>query len=571
MKPVRLPAAATLALPRWGLVVLCMLYILPGILRRDPWKTDDAAGFGIMWTMAHGSLADWLSPNIAGLSMPNEAPLAFWVGALLIKLLGWLLTDAVAARISVLVFFAIGVSSVWRTAYVLGRRSEAQPLKLAFGGQPAAMDYGRTLADGAVLIYVACLGLLLRSHETATPALHVSLVAAAFYAAACVFDKANRRAAAGLGVALGLLVLARGWTVPLALLITLMILAAVRYRDVTLHLVRTTLPIGVLIPLAWLLAHRALMPDGVEVTEVWLNTNLHMLSWPRLATLGFLAKTLLWYTWPAWPIAAWAAWAWRSQATLHVMLTVSGVAALLLLNLFTASPKDHELLSLLPPLAILATFGLPTLKRGAINAIDWFSVMTLTAIASFIWLGWIAKQTGWPEKLAKNAFKVAPGFQPEFNFIALMVAMGATAGWVMLLRWRLGRQPSVLWRAVVLSTGGLVLCWVLLMTLWLPWLNYAQSYASVAEEMKTHLPETYRCVDTLGVGPAQRASFGYLGGVNFSRSGQAPCELLLVQDDGLRHRGASLKKIEGNLTLLWQGRRPSDRHEFFRLYKRNSP
>ncbi len=571
MKPVRLPAAATLALPRWGLVVLCMLYILPGILRRDPWKTDDAAGFGIMWTMAHGSLADWLSPNIAGLSMPNEAPLAFWVGALLIKLLGWLLTDAVAARISILVFFGIGVASVWRTAYVLGRRNEAQPLKLAFGGQPAAMDYGRTLADGAVLIYVACLGLLLRSHETATPALHVSLVAAAFYAAACVFDKANTRAAAGLGIALGLLVLARGWTVPLALLITLMILAAVRYRDVTLHLVRTTLPIGLLIPLTWLLAHRALMPDGVEVTEVWLNTNLRMLSWPRLATLSFLAKTLLWYTWPAWPIAAWAAWAWRSQATLHVMLTVSGVAALLLLNLFTVSPKDHELLSLLPPLAILATFGLPTLKRGAINAIDWFSVMTLTAIASFIWLGWIAKQTGWPEKLAKNAFKVAPGFQPEFNLLALMVALGTTAGWVMLLRWRLGRQPSVLWRAVVLSTGGLVLCWVLLMTLWLPWLNYAQSYASVAEEMKTHLPETYRCVDTNGVGPAQRASFAYLGGVNFSRSGQARCELLLVQDDGLRHRGASLKKIEGNLTLVWQGRRPSDRHEFFRLYKRNSP
>ena len=253
------------------------------------------------------------------------------------------------------------------------------------------------------------------------------------------------------------------------------------------------------------------------------------------------------------------------------MLTVSGVAALLLLNLFTNSPKDHELLSLLPPLAILATFGLPTLKRGAINAIDWFSVMTLTAMASFIWLGWLAKQTGWPEKLAKNAFKVAPGFQPEFNFLALLVALATTVGWVLLLRWRLGRHPSVLWRAVVLSTGGLVLCWVLLMTLWLPWLNYAQSYATVAAEIEAHLPLDYRCVDTNDVGPAQRASFGYLGHVKFSRDANSQCELLLVQDDGLRRRGAALKKIEGDLTLLWQGRRASDRHEFFRLYKRNSP
>lgn len=570
MKPVRLPAAATLALPRWGLIALCLLYILPGILRRDPWKTDDAAGFGIMWTMAHGTLSDWLSPNIVGLPMPTEAPLAFWIGAVLIKLLGWLLTDSVAARLSILMFFAIGALSVWRTAFVLGRRSEAQPLKLAFGGQPAAIDYGRTLADGALLIYLACLGLLLRSHETATPALHVSLVAAAFYAGACVFDRPNLRAAAGLGATLGLLVLARGWTVPLALLIAMLALAAMRYRDALRELLRMTVPVAVLIPLAWVIAHRALLP-GEAVTNMWLDTNLLMLGTPKLSTLAFLGKTLVWYSWPAWPIAAWAVWAWRSQATLHVMLTVAGVLALLLLSLFTNSPKDHELLSLLPPLAILATFGLPTLKRGAINAIDWFSVMTLSAIAAFIWLVWIAKQTGWPAKLSANALKLAPGFQPEFNGFALMVALATSVGWLLLLRWRLGRRPSVLWRAVVLSTGGLVLCWLLLMTLWLPWLNYAQSYASVANEMGEHLPEDYRCVDTNDVGPAQRASFAYLGKVNFGPEAGKQCDLLLVQDDGLRRRGASMKKIDGNLTLLWQGRRPADRHEFFRLYKRHSP
>ena len=58
MKPVRLPASATLALPRWALFALCLLYILPGLVGRDPWKPDDAAGFGIMWTMANGTLAD---------------------------------------------------------------------------------------------------------------------------------------------------------------------------------------------------------------------------------------------------------------------------------------------------------------------------------------------------------------------------------------------------------------------------------------------------------------------------------------------------------------------------------
>jgi hypothetical protein len=56
---------------------------------------------------------------------------------------------------------------------------------------------------------------------------------------------------------------------------------------------------------------------------------------------------------------------------------------------------------LLPPLAILAAFGLPTMKRGAINAIDWFAVMILSFFAGFIWLAWIAKQTNWPPQLAR--------------------------------------------------------------------------------------------------------------------------------------------------------------------------
>lgn len=569
MKPVRLPAAATLALPRWGLVALCLLYILPGIIRRDPWKVDDAAGFGIMWTMAHGSLSDWLTPNIVGMVMPTEGPLAHWIGALMIVLFGWATGDALAARLAVLVFFAIGAASVWRAAFVLGRRNEAQPLKLAFGGQPAALDYGRTLADGALLIYVASLGLLLRSHETAAPAMHVSMVAASFYAAACLFDRPRHLSAAGLGMALGLLALSRGWMIPLALLLAFVLVSAVYYRAVLLRLLAITAPIALLLLLAWLLARQELAGDTGSFN--WLRDGMQRAGWPTQAGLRHLLKNLFWFTWPAWPIAAWAVYAWRTQRTLHIVLPVAGIGALLLLTLYMPRVSHYELLALLPPLAILATFGLPTLKRGAINAIDWFSVMTLSAIAAFLWLGWIAKQTGWPAQLARNAFRLAPGFQPEFNAFALVIALTATAGWGLLLHWRLGRRPPVLWRAVVLSTGGLVLCWLLLMTLWLPWLNYGQSYAPVAEQIGAHLPDKYRCVQTEGLGPAQRASFAYLGRVKFARDAGQDCEFLLVQEDRPRRKGAQLKAAPAGMTLLWQGRRAADRHESFRLFGRESP
>src|SRR5690606_5972745 len=191
MKPVRLPAAATIALPRWGIVALSLLYILPGLIRRDPWKAEDAAGFGIMWTMAHGGLQDWLAPHIVGMPMPAEGPLAFWIGAVFIWLFGWLLDDALASRLSIIAFFAIGAASVWHAAFRLGRRPEAQPLRLAFGGQPTPDDYGRTLADGALLIYLASLGLLLQAHQTSAEALLVSLVAAALFAGIRLFEKQN--------------------------------------------------------------------------------------------------------------------------------------------------------------------------------------------------------------------------------------------------------------------------------------------------------------------------------------------------------------------------------------------
>jgi 4-amino-4-deoxy-L-arabinose transferase-like glycosyltransferase len=294
------------------------------------------------------------------------------------------------------------------------------------------------------------------------------------------------------------------------------------------------------------------------------------LGMPSASNIRELLKTSIWYLWPAWPIAAWAVYAWRSQLTLHILLPAVAVTGLALMTLFAPSARDHALLPLLPPLAILATFGLPTLKRGTINAIDWFSVMTLSAIAGFIWLGWLAKQTGWPPQLAKNAFRAAPGFQPEFSSVALVVALATSIGWLLLLYWRLGRRPPVLWRAVVLSTGGIVLCWVLLMTLWLPWLNYRQSYAAVAEQLGNALPSSYRCVDTDAVGPAQRASFAYLGHVKFSRHGDKRCEFLLVQDDRLLAKGAQMKSVDTKLTLLWQGRRAADRHELFRLFRRDS-
>ncbi|MES3023772.1 MAG: glycosyltransferase [Pseudomonadota bacterium] len=571
MKPVRLSAAATLALPRWALYALGLLYILPGLIGRAPWK-DDAASFGIMWTMARGNLNDWLFPNVAGLPAAGEGPLAFWLGALCIKLFGWLMGDLMAARVSTIGIFVLGAMSVWYTAFHLGRRPEAQPLRLAFGGQPEPNDYGRTLADTALLIYLGCLGLLLQSHETLAVTLQGALLAYFLYRSVRYVEAPSLRNAALIGLSLGALTLTRGPLAPVALLLALFL--CTRFLDlcgkrVAGHLAFAAL-VCALISLLWIAPAAALRPYKLSPVDLWINWNLAHIGLPTWGSIKTFFRVGIWFFWPAWPFAGWAIYAWRRQSgMLHIVLPLSFVGALTLLILCNPAPENGDLLKLLPPLAIMAAFGLPTMKRGAINAIDWFSVMVLTMIAGLVWLAWFAKLSGWPPKLAANVLKAVPGFTPEFNALAFLVAAGATVGWFALVHWRLSRQPAVLWRAVVLSSGGLILLWVLLMTLFLPDLNYSKSYESMARQLVAKVPDRNACIET-NAGAAQRASIAYFGKLHFAGLDGASCELILVQDsvklrdDREQHgtaRGATWE-------LLWEGRRPGDRDERFRLYRR---
>lgn len=572
MKPVRLPAAATNALPRWAIFALCLLYILPGLIARDPWKGDDAASFGIMWTMAHGGLHDWLWPHIVGMPMPEEGPLTFWLGAICINLFGWLFGDPMAARISTGIFFMLGAVSVWYTTFLLGRRPEAQPLKLAFGGQPEPKDFGRTLADGALLIYLGCLGLLVRSHETSAETLQISLVAYALYLSARLFDAPTKRSAVKLGLILGLLVLTRGWVLPLALFGSLLTLCLYRQQKQCARILCISLPVAILVAGSWVLSVILIHPFDSSPYPAWMLWNYRQIAIPSIASISYFFKYGIWFAWPAWPFAAWAIYAWRKQEhALHISLPVTFLLCFTLLALINNYSEEGILLPILPPLAILAAFGLPTMRRSAINAVDWFALMVMTGVAAIVWLGWIAEQTGWPPSIAKKVLSWAPGFQPEFNVFTFIIALLVSIAWFRLVYWRISRQPSVLWRAVVLSSGGAILCWLLLMTLWLPLINQRISYANVALQIAEKISSPYRCIDS-NIGPSQRASFAYFGKVRFAGFSDQNCDVLLLQSSRHSQSGPLLpadKNYPGAWELIWEGHRAADKDEFFSLYRKN--
>ncbi|MFZ6681696.1 ArnT family glycosyltransferase [Undibacterium sp. Tian12W] len=571
MKPVRLPAAATVALPRWGIIALCLLYILPGLIGRDPWKGDDAAGFGIMWTMAHGNLADWLWPHIVGLPMPEEGPLAFWLGAICIKLFGWLVGEPMAARMSTGFSFLLGSLSVWYATYLLGRRQEAQPLKLAFGGQPEARDFGRTLADGALLIYLGCLGLLLRSHETSAEALQISLIACTLYLCIRLLDDPAKLTAAKIGGILGLLVLTRGWVLPTGLWISLLAVCAYRQQPQPLkYLLYIALPVAIVVAGVWICAITLINPYDSSPYQAWMLWNYRQFNFPNFDSISYLFRYGIWFSWPAWPFAAWAIYAWRKQEkALHISLPVSFLICFGVLGMLNHQSEEAILLPILPPLAILAAFGLPTMKRSAINAVDWFSVIVFTTAAGSIWMYWLADQTGWPQHMAKKVVRVVPGYHSSFNIFVFIIALAATIAWFRLVYWRISRQPAVLWRAVVLSSGGVILCWLLFQSLWLPWFDQKISYAPLAQELAQKVPANMGCIQA-HVGPSQRASFAYFGKLHFAGFSDNECRLLLLQNSK-KSQNENPLPAEYNLdqwTIIWSGHRSSDNDELFTLYQR---
>ena len=571
MKPVRLPASATRALPRSAIFALCLLYILPGLIGRDPWKIGgDASSFGVMWTMAHGTWQDWLWPHIAGLPMPQDGPLTYWIGALCIKAFGWLIGDDSAARIACLLFFGLGAAAVWYATYALGRRQEAQPLQLAFGGQPEPRDFGRTLADGALLIYLGSLGLLLHSHLTTPVALQISLVGLVLYIAIRLFNDdplqpvSTSKYALILGGTLGLLILTRGWVVPLTLWATCLLLAAFRYKKLLPHLTLIVIPAALAVAALWLTLCVTLQPFHSSPYHDWMAWNQGEFFQPNYESLHYFVKYAAWFTWPAWPFAGWAVYAWRKQMTaLHIALPLGFLVALVVLALSSPYADQSSLIPLIPPLSILAAFGLPTMKRGAINAVDWFSVMAFSMFALFIWLSWIAMQLGWPAQLHNNVMKTVPGFVSVFNPFLFFIAFISTGAWLKLVHWRISRHPRVLWRAVVLSSSGVILCWLLTLTLFTPWVDYRVSYRALAEEVATLLPTQYSCVDT-NTAPGQRASFAYFGKIRFAEfDGNSKCDYFLAQ----RRMPKPANFPTGE--PIWEGHRASDKSERFMLFKRN--
>lgn len=494
--PALVTQDAVRRLPRWALLLLCLAYVIPGYLGRDPWKAADMATYGTALELASsGAWSHWLHPGVLGMPAESGALLPYWLGAWALQLLPAWIAPELAVRLPFMLLLAGTLAATWQAVHDLALHPGAQPVALAFGGEARPVDYARALADGGLLALVATLGLAQFSHE-ASPAL-----AQLFF---------------GTLVFMGLAALPfRPWGAPLALLLGLpgLVLSG---APTTALIYGGVAALALLRPgIEYLTAGRrwravgvlAVLTLGCAALAWWLVPPTWQLipveAWRNWRSIGQL---LLWFTWPAWPLVLWTLWRWRLQLLQlgqqrHLALPLLiGIPPLL--GTVLTGAGDRALLLALPALAALAALALPTFKRSAAALIDWFTVLFFSAWAIVIWVVWVAMQTGVPAKPAANVAKLAPGFVPEFQWPAFGAALAATLAWLLLARWRTGRHRPALWKSLVLPAAGATLCWLLLMTLWLPALNYGRGYAAQMQALHALVGDT-ACVQVHGLSAAQ--------------------------------------------------------------------
>lgn len=523
------------------LILLCAIWLCMGLVGHAPWKQDEPQAISnVKSVLTNGEL---IAPLAVGQDRLETPPLYYWSAAGLAKLLSPLLPMHDAARL---------VSGLWMA------------LTLLLVGMSGRELWGIGAGRQTTFIFLGSLGLVVAAHQLMPEVAALTGGAMGLYALALA-NRRPYRASVLLGCGIGISFMTTG-LLAAAIVLAPALLLPLLFSDWRNKSYGTALALGLLIASPWLIVWPVLCwISAPEILNAWWQDSLQQFS--NLNHYYFL-RTLAWYAWPSLPLALWGLWRFRTQllnTPQFQLLLVFLVSSLVLIGV-AADTREIYAMPLLLPLSILAGGSVETLKRGAAGALNWFGILLFGMMGFLIWLGWFAMMTGWPAKLAERMQFLSGIAEPYFRWLNFIAALGITLIWLATVAnaKRSNRAAVNDWAI------GITMVWSLLMTIWLPWIDSARSYAPVMHSLKAALPANYACITSRNLGSAQQALLDYYAGIRthtYETVQRLDCDLYLIQDE------RDKEKIEPgpDWHLIWKGKRVADRRESFRLYRRVNP
>jgi len=519
------------------LLLLCFLWLSIGLIGHHPWKTEEPQTISAIKHLLEGG--DWAVPSIAGISSIKYPPLYYLTAAGTAKLFSTWLPMHDAARLATGLWMALTLLMVGMT-----------------GREMWGVGEGRQTA----FIFLGSVGLFFSAHMLTPEVAGLAGYAMAFYGLA-LSQRRPWRAAPLIGGGIGIAFLSTGLLSTEIILITAILLPLLFWnwrRKSYLTSLLTGLALAIPLLAAWPLA---LWQHSPELLQTWLASGRRLLDNDNIL---YFANILSWYAWPALPLAAWSLWHYRNRLTqrpqFQLALTFFTVAIIMLG--WGSESRDIMALPLLLPLAVMGGAAVDELRRGAATALNWFGIMLFGTLGFLIWLGWFAMMSGTPSRLAARMHKLSEAYVPSFEWMAFFAAVALTFIWgLTVFKAKRSNRGAVTDWAV-----GTTMVWGLVMTLWLPWLDSSKSYQSMFASMKAAMPKQHACITSRNLGGAQRALLDYYTNIQprrFETTQSLECDLYLVQDEKKNKIGDPGPQWE----LIWEGKRPSDRREQYRLYQ----
>jgi 4-amino-4-deoxy-L-arabinose transferase-like glycosyltransferase len=530
--------------PATLVALLCVLWMIPGLVGRDPWKPNEAQVFGVVFQLLQSG--DWMVPALAGEPWLRNPPLYYAAAAAFGLVLQPFMPLHDAARFVNLLFMGV---AFWMIA--------AATRELL----------GRGRAWVAPLMLMGCIGLVQPGHQLVPD----NALLAAFALAAWGLALMPRRtpaAGVAIGLAIGMAFLAKGIVPAVALLVVVALeplLGGAERRRAALRAAGVALLVAVPLLALWPVALYGRSPELFR-EWLWFEEIGRYLGRGRAGAeadspLEF-ASVLPWFAWPVLPFSAWSLWEGRRrlpEPQLRIPLTLFAVTLAILAGAHDL--RELMALPLLVPLVLLAVPGLPTVPRGAAYALFWFSIMFFLFFLAAAWFYWSAVDLGVPARAAAHMARMEPGYEPVRNPLLVAIAAAATLAWLVAL-FNVRRSPE---RPFVAWAIGATAFWIATMTLMVAWVDNAKSYRGVAEGLRAHLPASPACLSSLSLGESMRGLLHYHAGVVTHRveAGARPdgCPLLVVEG------GSDTGLMPAPWELVWEGNRPGDRRERLRLYR----
>ncbi|MDE3207260.1 MAG: hypothetical protein KGL58_00260, partial [Pseudomonadota bacterium] len=299
-----------------------------------------------------------------------------------------------------------------------------------------------------------------------------------------------------------------------------------------------------------------------------------LIAWLHQTVLSFQAASgqrsyflsiLPWFCWPALPLALWATWYHRHNRPQPQAISLGLITfTLLFISLTLASdPSDQNAMVLVLPLALIASGGIYTLRRGAKSAFDWFGTMTFGFFGLVIWIAYFSLVTGTPQIISHRFHQLQAHFVAHPTIGAMTTALFVTLLWI-ISRIFLRNAP---YRSITNWALGLLMIWGLLCSIWLPYFNASKNYRVIMNELGTALPKNYGCINSIGMGLNLKAYAQYYDNIILHSSYHPGCSLLLV-------RGPAFKPPhpDKGWIIRWQASRVDEKIErFWLLQKKHGP